>query len=191
MGTTWVARGLICALIVCVSRPALAQDSANVDQLRKEIEILKKENELLKKEVELLKKEMQSKDDDEKPEPAKKGRTKGPSLSDLLPEGKVLNGTYRESMGIGRGDIIFTISQRDGNKVKGTANMRHIDNATGKEASSTAEAEGVINGSRFSWSTIGSANKVQATTTLVRGQALEGTYKTIGGQVGTVAFRLD
>lgn len=193
MSTKPLLCSVVTILAFAISQRATAQDGGNVEELQKQVEILKKENELLKKEVELLKKELEAKDEEhnEKPEVVKKGRSRGPSLSDLLTEGKVLSGTYRESMGVGRGDITFSISERNGNKIKGTASMRHIDNATNRETTSTAEAEGVINGSRFSWVTVGSANRHQATTTLVRGVALEGTYKTVGGQVGTVAFKLD
>jgi len=169
-----------------------AQDAPKVEDLQKEIEILKKENELQKKEIELLKKELQSKsvESDEKPEPAKKGRTRGPNLSDMMLEGKVITGTFRESKGESKGDITITISERNGNKFKGTSTIRVVD-WNGKVIDSAPEIEGVINGSRFTWTTIGSANRINSTLILVRGQALEGTYKTIGGQVGSVAFKLE
>ena len=69
------------AIMGFLSLPASeAQDAPKVEDLQKEIEILKKENELQKKEIELLKKELASKDAEhsEKPEVAKKGRSRGP-----------------------------------------------------------------------------------------------------------------
>ena len=51
------------------------------------------------------------------------------------------------------------------------------------------DIEGVINGARLTWANIGTANKTNATLVL-KGEALEGTYKTQAGIVGTIGLKI-
>lgn len=172
------------AMMLTMAGPtARAQDADEVAKLRTENELLKKENELLKKEIELLKKEAAA-----KPDGTRKARPRPPSLSDLLPAGTVLQGTFRAAEGGGHGEITITITSRDGNKFKADSALRQMRDF--KELGrSEGPIEGTISGPRLTWTNIGSANKANATV-ILKGEALEGTYRTQAGIFGTVGLRI-
>ena len=167
----------LAAMLTLVTSTARAQDPDEVAKQRTQIELLKKENELLKKEIELLKKE------------AKGSKTGAQSLSELLPEGKVIAGTFRANQGGGSGELTITISERDGNKFKATSILKQKGKDNKELGTSEVDIEGVIEGTRLTWKSVGGANKINATLTL-KGDALEGTYKTQAGITGTMGFKL-
>ena len=166
----------LAAMLTLVTSRARAQDPDEVAKQRTQIELLKKENELLKKEIELLKKE------------AKGSKTGAQSLSELLPEGKVIAGTFRANQGGGSGELTITISERDGNKFKATSILK-LKKDNKELGTSEVDIEGAIEGTRVTWKSVGGANKINATLTL-KGDALEGTYKTQAGITGTMGFKL-
>lgn len=187
--------GLLTAVLGLAASAAPAQDPdevaglrAQVEQLKKENELLQKENELLKKEHELLKKECEllKKEAKERPDTAKEA--KGGALSDLLAEGTVLQGTFRAAQGGGHGEVTLTISERDGKKIKATSLLRQMKDDV-EVGTSEGEVEGTINGNRLSWTNVGSANKTNATL-LLKGDGLEGTYRTQAGISGTIGLKI-
>ncbi len=175
--------GALAAMLTLTHSTARAQVPDEVASLRTQIELLKKENELLKKEIDLLKNEAKA-----KPDGARAPKTKASSLSDLLTEGTVLQGTYRATEGGGYGEITVTISERSRNQFKATSVRKQMkdnnDVGTVEE-----DIEGVIKGARLSWTNVGTANKINATLVL-KGEALEGTYKTQAGIVGTIGLKI-
>lgn len=181
--------GALAAVLFLVPSMSRAQDSDDVANLRKQLELLKKENELLKQENALLKKENELLKQEAK---AKRGGAQDTkettSLPELLSEGTVLQGPFRNAQGEGTGDVTLTISERDGNKFKGRLLIVHKEKFV-KVGTTEGEVEGVISGNRMSLSTVGTANKINASL-LLRSGALEGTYKQQSGDSGTIGLRV-
>jgi len=177
-----LSSALAAMLALAATSTARAQDPDEVAILRKQVELLEKENELLKKEIELLKTEAAARLDG-----AKGVEVKVASLSDLLPEGTVLQGTFRATQGGGHGEITITISERDGNRFRASSILKLMRDQQDL-GTSDGTIEGMINGARLTWTSVGSANRINATLVL-RGDGLEGTYKTQAGIFGTIGLR--
>ena len=179
--------GALAVMLIFAAQAARAQDADEVVKLRAQVEQLQKENELLKKENELLKKEieLQKQAAKAKPDGAKGG--KAGALSDLVTEGTVLQGTFRANQGGGRGELTLTVTERDGKKVKATSTLRQLQDNV-EVGTFEGQVEGVIDANRLTWMTVGGSNKTNANL-LLKGDGLEGTYRTQAGVSGTVGLK--
>jgi formylglycine-generating enzyme required for sulfatase activity/serine/threonine protein kinase len=123
-------------------------------------------------------------------QPPKKAEPKKASLSDRIPAGTVLTGTYLNIMpGGDSGTATLTITKRDGNKVKGRYDAK---------AAGAAQAwpgwpfEGKVVGNKLIVKSVGNAAERSLTLSL-QGDALEGTLLLLenGGGTKRVAFPFD
>jgi hypothetical protein len=122
-------------------------------------------------------------------QPPKKAEPKKASLSDRIPAGTVLTGTYLNIMPGGEsGTATLTITKRDGNKVKGRYDAK---------AAGAAQAwpgwpfEGKIVGNKLIVKSVGNAAERRLTLSL-QGDALEGTLLLLeSGGTKRVAFPFD
>ena len=156
-----------------------ALDTDEVKRLKERLELLEaklklaeKENELLKKEVELL-----------KATPGKDITKK--SLSDLLVVDKILTGSYGDQKGTRIGEITVTITERDRRKFKATVVLKQ------KDVTSTHDAEGEIDGVKFSWKTVGGTPVITADLSIKgeKGDTLDGHWKNSAGGNGTLGLK--
>lgn len=167
-------------LIYVASSDVRAQDADEVTRLKEQIELLEEKLKLAEKENELLRKEIEQL----KSGPPRGRETAKSSLSDLLPEGKVLNGDYRIFGRTEVGEVTITISDRDGKKVKASGITQIAD----KEPVDH-DLEGEIKGNQLILRSVGGAGKINLTVTL-KGEALEGGWVGSNGGRGTVGFKL-
>jgi serine/threonine-protein kinase len=145
-----------------------------------------KKNEIAKK-VEPAKKN----EEPNNKESAKKAESKKrASLSDRIPEGTVLTGTYLFNLPDGEGGSAkLTITERKGNKVKG----RYVPKKAGAaEAYGGWDFEGAIVRNELSVKTVGEATRALRAT--LNGNTLRGTvflFNTGGTVTASVTFTLD
>ncbi|OWK35204.1 hypothetical protein [Fimbriiglobus ruber] len=158
----------VALLVLTGTSNARGQDTDEVKKLKKEVELLERElkvarveNEQLKREIEQLK---AAKTTTKKEEPQKK------TLSELLPTETTLSGDYAgEKAGSERGTFAVTITERTGNKVKGT----WLAKPDMKEAYPEREIVGEISDNKLVLRPVNTVTKWTCTMYL-KGQALEG-----------------
>ena len=123
------------------------------------------------------------------PTPTKAEPKKKASLSDRIPDGTVLSGTYQFTISGGEsGTATLTITEREGNKVKG----RYVPKADkAAEAYPGWAFEGEIVGNRLTAKSVGNAAKRTLTVSL-KGDTLEGTVDLLDARTtARVAFTFD
>lgn len=179
---------LIMLAVVCLafagSSAARGQDTDEVKQLNKEIELLQAKLEAANLKVEKLEAEVRKFKGSGKVEPDDKR-----SLSDLLPVGVVAAGQYAFPGANGEvGEADLTITERDGSKVKGRYGAKRPGEA---ERVPGFEFEGTISGNTLTAKSVGSAQKKTLKVSL-RGNELTGTVGNIDRRMtATVSFKLD
>lgn len=176
-------------LILTGASTSHGQDTDEVKRLKEKIELLEAKLEAANLKVEGLQRENEElKNQAAQPKAGLKVARNQSLLSDRLQSGTVLNGTYYFQVGGERGTTTLTITERDGNKVKGTYKPKKLESA---EAYPGFTFEGVIKGNALEAYSVGSANRKKMALTL-RGNALDGGMYFIDSRTNArVSFKLD
>ena len=175
---------LTVALVILVSGSNIrGQDSDEVKRLKERNELLETKLKLANSQIENLKNEIK---DLKAQKPGEKEGGKK-SLSDLLPEGKIIAGDFAFTKGSNAsGTITLTIKERKGNKVKCTSVIvENVKDSQPKER----DLEGDIDGVLLSVRTVGTSVKMTMKVEM-KGDSLSGTFLHANGAGGNVGFKL-
>ncbi|MDB5309927.1 MAG: hypothetical protein JWO38_4129 [Gemmataceae bacterium] len=152
------------------------QDSDEVKRLKERIELLETklklaeaQNTLLQDKYERLKKESEQ-------APTKQpGSAKNQSLTQLLPQGKVITGTWLNTSDKNSGDITISITERDKEQVKARVVLTFKNKTPNQEYDVVGEVVGV----KLTLKTIGSAITINIDLEYKGDGRLEGFYHNV------------
>ena len=188
-----MARYVQCAIVFALvfgNSWLVADDAAELANLRSEIQLLRKDNELLKVKLELAERTLKELADEN--ESLKKGKEDVPArkakgaksapranLSELLAAQTVLKGEYTfVGKKLYNGSFTLTIQERDGQKFKGTFTA---------SGGLNVEVEGALTGERIRFYSINSSRKINVIGAR-KGEALHLDYSNeIGDHFAMVA----
>ncbi len=165
---------------------ATAQDPTDVAKLKQQNELLQAKLEAANLKIEKLENQLAEQLKANKLATEKEVSKRKLSLSDRIPAGTAILGNYQFTKTGGEaGTVTLTITERDGNKVKGTYVPKALNAA---EAYLGWSFEGVIAGNKLTAKSVGKAAK-RTLTVNMKGDTLEGSVVLLEQQeTASVAF---